>query len=98
METCPLHPNMREDITNLGKSIGDIKESMGEIRGRQDLQILALDEIKKGVKDLAVNGNQMKIDQAVEQAKLSPFFWLVSVVIVAIVTGGVAGLIHYLWR
>jgi hypothetical protein len=98
METCPLHPQMREDFSHMGDKIGEIKESIGEIRGRQDLQILALDEIKTGIKELTTNGNTMKIDHAIEETKLKPIFWFIALLVTIIATGIVGELIHHIWK
>jgi hypothetical protein len=98
METCPLHPQMREDFSSMGKEIGEVKEKIGEIRGRQDLQILALDEIKTGIKELTANGNQVKVNQAVEETKLKPIFWFIALLITIVATGIVGELIHHIWK
>ena len=98
MESCPLHPQLREDISNLGREIGETKGVIGEIKGRQDLQILALDEIKQGIKELTKNGNVVKTDLAVEKAKLSPVFWFISVLITVITTGVVSVVVKHFWK
>jgi hypothetical protein len=88
---------MREDFSHMGQEIGEVKMCIGEIRGRQDLQILALDEIKTGIKELTANGNALKTEAAVEKAKLTPLFWVLMIVGGIVLTTIVSSAIHYIW-
>ena len=92
METCPLHPQLRDDINALRSDVTDTKVDIGEMKVRQELQILALDEIKVGIKELTSNGNKLKIEAAVEHAKISPVFWFLSV-LATVVTTGIVGVV-----
>ena len=98
METCPLHPQLREDINALRGDVTDTKVDIGEMKVRQELQILALDEIKVGIKELTSNGNKLKIEAAVEHAKISPVFWFFSVLFTVVTTGIVGVVVRHFWK
>ena len=98
METCPLHPQLREDINALRSDVTDTKVDIGEMKVRQELQILALDEIKVGIKELTSNGNKLKIEAAVEHAKISPVFWFLSVLFTVLATGIVGVVVRHFWK
>lgn len=88
MEPCALHPQMRDDISK-------IFSELGEVKGRQEMQLEALGEIKDGVRALTANGNVQKQEQAILKTKLSPLFWGLMVIGSVLLTGITSFLLQY---
>jgi hypothetical protein len=91
MEPCALHPQMREDISK-------IFNELGEVKGRQEMQLSALGEIKNGITELTRNGNVQKQEQAILKTKLSPLFWGLMIVASVLLTGVTSFIINHFWR
>lgn len=84
MEVCPAHH--------------ELVQAVGRIEGKQAMQLEALSDIQGKLENLTANGNQAKIDMAVQNTKLSPVFWFIGLVATVIITSVTIAIISHNWN
>jgi hypothetical protein len=72
MDFCPNH--------------SEVVAAQGEIKGKLDMLILGVEEVKNTLTGITRNGAKDRIDIAVERAKTKPLFWAVMIIGAVIIT------------